>query len=259
MRRVVETRVRGGYLLLTALLVALGLILVAIILLWWTPLYRILPDRMGRGERLASQQSIMRIDSLNQVVAHNQVWIDNFSRVTDMQRTTGDSAAYAHVAGEYNPDSLPDASPLEARFVSSMEERERFNISVLAPLDADGMVFSPAAAQSVITSDTRKEREARLVMLADSPVMSIADGTVLAVYGSGAPDGYTVVVQHGRGFVSFYSHLGAPMVSGGDAVNGGQPIAFAPKPDARAARWINLKIWHNGTSLIPADILKPEF
>ena len=93
-----------------------------------------------------------------------------------------------------------------------------------------------------------------VLLLSESPVQAIADGTVLAIY-SVPGHGNTLLVQHGRGFVSSISHAGQPLVNVGDAVNVGQPLAFAPAPDARNARWVTLRIWHNGTSLIPYDII----
>lgn len=87
----------------------------------------------------------------------------------------------------------------------------------------------------------------------DTPVQAIADGTVLAVFYNAS--GHNVMVQHARGFVSGYSHLGTPMVVAGDDVSAGQPLASAPAPDRHAARWIQLRIWHNGSSLIPYNVI----
>lgn len=209
---------------------------------------------MSEANRIASERTAMRIDSINRVLSTNQAWINNFLNVTDISRTPADSVRHTAIAGAYNPDSLPDASEVEKRFVSDAAERERFNISVLAPLDADGMTFSPVAAQQVISTETRRENQAVVLLLSESPVQAIADGTVLAIY-SVPGHGNTLLVQHGRGFVSSISHAGQPLVNVGDAVNVGQPLAFAPAPDARNARWVTLRIWHNGTSLIPYDII----
>lgn len=253
--KIAETRVGVLSILLYTVLGILLALVVSLVVLIFTPLNRLLPGSLDENQRLLTRQSIMRIDSLSEVVNANQAWLDNFSRVTDRSREAGDSVAYAVEQGDFEPDSIMGASPLEQRFVSEMEERKRFNISVLAPLDADGMAFVPVSPQAVVTQDSRQSKDAVIMVADDTPVQAIADGTVLAVYPNATLRGFTVLVQHARGFVSAYSHLGNPLVSAGDAVNGGQAIAFAPAPDARKLHWIQLRIWHNGSQVVPADLI----
>lgn len=246
-------RFRPLYLYLAVALAVLALLLLAALLLVVSPLNRILPDYLTDSQRLASQQAIMRVDSLNQVLAQNQAWLQNFQKLTDIGRQAADSAMYARDPDEYNPDSIPDASPLERRFVTALEERERFNISVLAPLDADGMIFVPVASRAYFDAAARLSQNPTVLLPMDGPVQAIADGTVLAVFHNAS--GHNVMVQHARGFVSGYSHLGVPMVVAGDAVSAGQPLASAPPPDRHAARWIMIRIWHNGSALTPYNVI----
>lgn len=231
------------------------MIITGIIIIMITPLHRLLPGYLKESLRVESQQSAIRIDSLSQILDKNQLWIDNLLTVTNTQRQSKDSINYAGSLGTYNPDSLLDAGIRESKFVSSMEERERFNISVLAPLDADGMMFSPVAPNALIASQTRNSTTPQIILPSDSPIQSIADGSVLATYISPALGGNCILVQHARGFVSAYYHTGNPLVTSGDAVNAGQAIALAPKPDSKNSRWINLKIWYNGTPTPPADFI----
>lgn len=251
-------RLRPLYIyLFLALLLVLTLTAGALLMLF-TPLNRLMPDYLTDSQRLASQQAIMRVDSLTGILARNHAWLTNFQRLTDTDRQPVDSALYARDPGEYNPDSIPDASPQERRFVNALEERERFNISVLAPLDADGMMFVPVATRAYFDADARKASDPTVLLTFDSPVQAIADGTVLAVFFNSRALGQSVLVQHARGFVSGYYHLGTPMVVPGDAVNAGQPLASAPAPDRRGRRWIQLRIWHNGTALTPYKVIDSE-
>ncbi len=256
--KLAETRVGYAEVIVWASAVIALMLVAALSLVIFTPLNRLVPGSLNEHQRILTQQAIMRVDSLSETVAHTREWIDNYTRVTDTRRTAGDSVAYSVQQVVYNADSIPGASSLERSFVSSMEERERFNISVLAPLDADGMAFVAVAPQAVMTRDSRQSKEAMFLLPDAGPVQTIADGTVLAVYPNATLKGFTVLVQHGRGFVSSYSHLGNPLVSAGDAVNGGQSIAFPPNPDSRNSRWIMVRIWHNGSQIMPADIIPEE-
>ena len=205
-------------------LIIILLLLITALLLAYTPLRHLLPSYVPEAQRIEAQQALIRIDSLSRQVALTNAWIENYRRISNPGRSVTDTEPADSISGDYDPDMLPDALPAEKRFVSAMDERERFNISVLAPLDA--------------------------------PIQAVADGTVLAVYYHASMHGYTILIQHARGFVSSYSHVGTPLVVNGDAVNGGQPIAYPANPDSRATRWMQLRLWHNATPLVPYSFLQ---
>lgn len=255
---VAQRRIPVVILWLSLALVAVLVLFALMFLVLWSPLGNDLPISIAESRRVEMQQTAIRIDSLSQILEHNRAWFDNFAKVTNLNREPSDSAAYARIVGEYNPDQLADASLSERNFVSSMEERERFNISVLAPLDADGMAFAPVNPHVLFESSSRNSSAPRLIIPDNSPIQTIADGTVLAAFRSPGMQGFTILVQHGRGFVSGYFHTGTPLVTAGDVVNAGQPLSFSPDPDKSATRWIDLRIWHNGTTLIPAQLISPE-
>lgn len=236
-------------------LLVLLLILVTALLLVYTPMHRLLPSYVPEARRIEAQQALMRIDSLSRQVQMTNAWIENYRRASEPERPAMDTASTPTPAGDYDPDMLPDASPAEKRFVSAMDERERFNISVLAPLDADGMLFVPVSPHAYFPENARKAVDPTILLTSDAPVQAVADGTVLAVYYHASVHGYTILIQHARGFVSSYSHLGTPLVVNGDAVNGGQPIAYPANPDSRTSRWMQLRLWHNATPLVPYSFL----
>lgn len=235
--------------------IILLLIFITAMLLAYTPMRHLLPSYVPEARRIEARQALMRIDSLSRQVQMTNAWIENYRRASNPERARTDTASNRTPAGEYDPNMLPDASPAEKRFVSAMDERERFNISVLAPLDADGMLFVPVSPHAYFPESARKVTDPTILLTSDSPIQAVADGSVLAVYYHASMHGYTILIQHARGFVSSYSHVGTPLVVNGDAVNGGQPIAYPPGPDSRATRWIQLRLWHNATPLVPYSFL----
>lgn len=232
------------------LLLAAGLALAGS-LIAFTPLRTLLPGYLKDSQRSATEEGLLRLDSLTAVYGVNQAYIDNCLRVLDTDRVPGDSAAVVPVSRELTSDSLMAATPREARFVSQMEERERFNVSVLAPLAADGVIFSPVAADAIFTSESKDNEEGVVVLPRDESVLCAADGAVIAVYYSGADRGYVALVQHARGFVTCYTHVGTPLVGVGDLVNAGQVLALGPQPDAGGKRFLTVRMWHNGLPVIP--------
>lgn len=230
-------------------------ILVAGALIAFTPIRTLLPGYLKESQRSATEEGLLRLDSLMNVYDTNQAYIDNYLRVTDTDRVPGDSAAVTPSERELTSDSLMTATNAEQRFVSQMEEREKFNISVLAPLAAEGIVFSPVTSDGIFTSDSRASDTGVVVMPRDSNVLCAADGSVIAMYYSPSEQGYVVVVQHARGFITTYTGTGTPLVGVGDSVNAGQAIALSPQPDSKGVSEIRVRMWHNGLAIIPYEYL----
>lgn len=245
----------------TAVVVALiVLIMISGAIVMVTPLRTLLPGYMKQSERSATEDNILRLDSIFGAYAQNQDYLDNILKAFDTDRTpTADSLVMTANLREMSPDSLLPPSPLERKFVNAMEERERFNISVLAPLAADGMMFSPLSDSGIFSASSRTEEKGNVILPPDESVKSVADGSILASYYSAAEGGYVVIIQHAKGFVTRIARLGSPMVSAGDAVLAGQMLALGPNPDGKGRRYIEVMIWHNGLPLIPYDYIgNPE-
>lgn len=252
---VVSLRVSAPKAALAAITLLILAIVIAGLLIAYTPLRTLLPGYLKESQRAATEEGLLRLDSVMNVYERNQAYIDNILRVTDETRESSDSAALQPVSRELTADSLMQATPAEQRFVSQMEERERFNISVLAPLAADGLLFSPVSSDGVFTEESQKSTEGEVILARDSRVQSAADGTVVALYYSAPLRGYVIVVQHGRGFLTSYTHTGTPLVGIGDMVNSGQAIALAPGSDNKGVRRVSVRVWHNGSALVPYEYL----
>lgn len=243
-----------------AIVALVVLIMISGAIVMVTPIRTLLPGYMKQSERSATEDNILRLDSIFGAYAQNQDYLDNILKAFDTDRTpTADSLVMTANLREMSPDSLLPPSPLERKFVNAMEERERFNISVLAPLAADGMMFSPLSDSSIFSASSRAEEKGNVIMPPDESVKSVADGSILASYYSAAEGGYVVIIQHAKGFVTRIARLGSPMVSVGDAVLAGQMLALGPKPDGKGRRYIEVMMWHNGLPLIPYDYIgNPE-
>lgn len=234
----------------TICLVALAGAIVA-----FTPLRTLLPGYMKESQRSATEEGLLRLDSLMQAFEENEQYLRNYLTVTDTERVPADSAKVIPVSREFTSDSLRNASELERNFVEGMEERERFNISVLAPLAADEVSFSPVTTEGVFTTASRTSTSGKVILTSDESVQCPADGAVIAIYRSSSEGGYVTVVQHRRGFVTACSGTGTPLVGVGDQVSAGQVMALAPTPDNRGQRSFTIRMWHNSVALVPYDYL----
>ncbi len=225
------------------------------VLVMITPLRTLLPGYLKQSERSATEDNLMRLDSLLGVYERNQVFLDNAMKAFDISRHPTDSASINMNTVIMSPDSLLPASGVEKKFVSIMEEREKFNISVLAPLAADGMMFTPVSDDGIFAVNSRKDTKGTFILGSEQAIRCVADGSVLDSYFSIADNSYTILVQHGRGFVTRYSNVGKPLIDVGDPVMGGQMIALPPRPDKYGKRSVEIRMWHNSQPLIPYDYL----
>lgn len=218
-----------------------------------SPLKQMLPGYMKADERTATQESILRLDSLREAAARRDAYLSAIVRALDTSRPadTVTGAEEAEHATPFDPDSLMPATARERRFVTAMHEREKYNLSVLAPLAADRMEFMPPVPGGVFPGENRDALRAEIAAPADAPALSVADGTVVAAYMARDERSGVVVVQHDNGFVTRYSGLERPAVSEGDRIEIGRAVAYRGARRTDGSRRIYLEMWHDSDPVIP--------
>ena len=88
-----------------------------------------------------------------------------------------------------------------------------------------------------------------------SVIHPIAPGKVKQVY-SDPKGGNAVVVEHDRGYSSYYAHCGTILVHPGQIVDFGTTLAtIGTSGNAKDFPHLHLQIWHNGSLIDPGSIL----
>ena len=229
------------------LVVAAIAALITVIILF-TPVRRLLPGQLAGDLRSGYIDVTMRLDSLSETARVNDAYIRNIATVLAGEPTANpDTVTTGENTGPY-PDSILRASEAEKEFARRYEQTERYNLSVLAPLAADGMVFGAPTGGGVSYSDLIPGG-VRLHGPGAFPLCAIYRGTVIACI-SDAQGRYTLVIQHPNDFVTVYSGLGQVYVQRGSKVVAGQRIAAAI-----AGQSVDFEFCHNGTMLDPAEYL----
>lgn len=226
-----------------AALIALIFVIVA-----YTPVRQLLPGALSGDLRSRYQTSAVRADSLAEQARINQQYLSNIERIlrgedADTLPDISIPSATPNVG-----DTLPLAGEAERAFVRAFDEENRFNLSVLAPLAAEGMVFNPPVAVSAQTTPAQgggvSINPRRAV-----PVSAVYRGTVTGVYFS--PEGTsTIAIQHPNDFVSVYSGVGDVFVERGQRVEPGQRIAHTSTRNPMV-----FELWHRGTGLDPREYM----
>lgn len=235
------TRVRVVIVSVAALLALVALVWAVIV---FTPLRHFVPGTLRGDLRAQYLETALRLDSLEQAARANEAYL---SSVLAIMKGEADTIAAPTVpAGVVSADSLVRASDAERRFVSRYEEEERFNLSVLAPIAAEGMIFA-SPVPSTATVEPLPSGGVSAVQPAVLPVSAVYRGSVTGLYYDN--DGRVVVtVQHPNDFVSVYSGLTDVFVNKGAKVSASQRIGHTA-----AGRPLVFELWHNGALLAPGD------
>ncbi len=198
-----------------------------------------------------------RLDSLQTKADINDRYFNNIREVLDTERAPGDSAQAGVLLKSLPVDSLMSGSPAERRFVASMGEREKYNLQVLSPVAADGMIFCNPVEGGIVAEESAGSFLLRMIVPLGTGVCSVADGIVVDSYNAGSSDRYTIIIQHPNGFVSRYTDVATPLVDNGATVFAGQAIS-APTNSRNLPKYgakIGVELWHDGTPLYPADYI----
>lgn len=245
-----------GRMLLLAIILFFIITISGAALLGMTPLRTMLPGYLKRSQRYEMTEMSARVDSLAQLAAVNNRYLDNLVAILNDEIDI-DSIRQAYTDSinrlQLPVDSLLGTSNVEREFVRRYEQRERFNVSVLSPVVAEGMVFYPAV-RSPITTASEPSGRVSYIMPPSSPVSAIYRGTVIdSHYVPG--EGYTMVIQHPHDFISRYTGIADPMVKQGAKVNTGARIGLTSnaRPDERSP--LTLEMWFNGSQLDPTEYI----
>ena len=222
LRRVWSVRLTGPRAWLAAAAVVAAVASLILVIFIFTPLGYLLPGSLRPAERWQYSDLLRRVDSLQSVTAVQEVYARNIRQI--LADSVPPARVSTAVAEALPPDSLREASEAERRFVRSFEHEERYNLSVLTPIAAEGMLFEAPE-------------------VAGAPA-AVYRGSVVAVT-DGRDELSTIVVQHPGDFLSVYGSLADVFVEPGQKVEAGQILGQA----SGAAP--SFELWHSGARLDP--------
>lgn len=252
--RVFSRRLSSRGVVLAALGLLLCAVVLAVVIIIFTPLKHLLPGYLPPQERQATMEDVLKVDSLQRLYEINESYLQNIITLLDTDRPGGDSVKWAAMSVKTSGDSLLTASRREKEFRQMIDEREKFNLSILAPLASDGMLFSEPGPGYTFARGSESERVATIILPRGENVHTLLDGVVLDTHFS-AGEGNVILIQHANGFISRWSRLGMPLVEEGRELSAGEAIARTSSGNGLNPT-VTLELWRNGTRLIPFNILR---
>lgn len=227
------------------------LFLIAAAIITFTPLRNYLPGYMNSEVRQQVVENALRVDSLQQVLARQNLYVMNIQDIFsgNIQTDTVQSMDSLTLLRE---DSLMERTQREEAFRRQYEEAEKYNLTNLAArTDADGLIFHrPAQGMVSAPFDTeRKHFGTDIAANEGESVQATLDGIVL-LSAYTAESGYVVILQHTQDFVSVYKHCSSLLRQEGETVRGGEAIALVGHAENTGPH-LHFELWHRGKAVNP--------
>ncbi|MDE6310577.1 MAG: M23 family metallopeptidase [Muribaculaceae bacterium] len=215
----------------------------------FTPVRRLLPMKIEKDIRAGYIETSLRLDSLENIIDKRSVYN---AKVADILagRPVSDSVPPMPAAPTGQDSAAIAAREAEKQFIKSYESTSRYNVSVLAPIAAEGMDFSsPVGGMASLTRETPGPAVELLTGRA-TPATAVYKGNVISIINS--TDGLsTIIIQHPNDFISVYGGLKEVFVEKGEAVSRGARIGHAAAPEGV----LSFELWHKGAALRPDDYI----
>ena len=212
--------------------VAATISLVAVVFTF-TPIGNFLPGQLKGNLREQYLETALRIDSLERITREQNAYTRNIVNILSDNIDSTNISTSESLLTDLSIDSLITSSEDERRFVRQFEEAERFNLSVLSPIAAEGMIFeAPTDSDEGI-----------------GEISSVYRGTVIGI-STDFNGTLSITIQHPNDFISVYNNLEQTYVEKGSKVTIGQRIGRTKK-----SKPLSFELWHSGSLLNPSHYI----
>lgn len=239
-------------------LFAFFLIAVTSLIIIKTPIRNYLPGYLDVEIRKEIVQNALRADSLERMLTVQALYLDNVAGILsgtlpiDSIKTI-DSLAQADANFE-----IP-RSAAEQKFLRTLEEEEKYNLTVLNPTAflSEGVFFYKPVSGIISSSYDANIRHYGIDIAAEpkESVIATLDGTV--VYTGFDPNyGNVIQVQHKNGFLSIYKHNELILRQLGDQVVAGEAIALVGNTGKLSTgSHLHFELWYKGVPMNPEEYI----
>lgn len=225
-----------------------------------TPMKNYLPGYLKESERTATEEQHIRLDSLAKVYEINEAYITSILNALNPSEKENLRTRMDRKPVPLSLDSLISASEEEKKFMETIRERDKYNITYTSPAAAQTMMFGNVNKSAIISENSKNKYQAEMILPMGASVSTIAEGKVISIASSPkASGGYEVIIQHPKGFLSKTSRLSNLMVQPGDRVAAGQIIAGGTTLSGQKNNHVIFELWHDGDPLIPSRYINSGY
>ena len=231
---------------------------ITVLLLFFTPLKRLMPGYVSSDVRRQIVESSLRIDSLNDAVKRHRLYVTNIQDILRGEVKI-DTVSSIDSLTILRSEDLMERSEREKEFARKYEEMEKYNLTsqTLPKSEMENLHFYPPMRGLLATPFNPEESHFGIDIAAtnDKNVCAVLDGTIL-MSGYTANNGYVVVVQHVGNLVTVYKHLSSIFKRESVKVKAGEVLGVAgAQGDKMDNPYLHFELWHKGTALAPAQYI----
>lgn len=256
----VEHRISTSRFIISLYVLAMTLVIAAItvLLLFYSPLKRLMPGYVSPDVRRQIVESSLRIDSLSDAVLRHQLYVMNIQDILRGE-VKMDSVSTIDSLTILRSEDLMERTERENEFIRKYEETEKYNLTsqTFPKREMENLHFYPPMRGMLTDHFNTEELHFGIDIAAtnDKNVCSALDGTIL-MSGYTANNGYVVVVQHVDNLVTVYKHLSRIFKQEGVKVKAGEVLGVAGTQGEKSKEpYLHFELWHKGTALDPTQYI----
>ena len=239
-------------------LAVIGLIALTTLLIAFTPLREYIPGYSSTKLKRQATDLTYQTDSLVTVLNYTNRYLDNVRKVLrgdiENNQTNRDSLFEQYKLDPASVDLSPIREDLLLR--EEVELEDKYNLFERDVENLGTLFFSPANGTLSQGFDQKTKHYAvDIVAPRDTPVKSIADGTVLFAEWT-TETGYVIIVEHQEGITSVYKHNGSLSKTQGDMVKAGEVIAsIGNTGELTTGPHLHFELWRKGKPVDPQNYI----
>jgi len=242
----------------TGTLFIIVLIGLTTLIIAFTPLREYIPGYSSTKLKRQATELTYKTDSLVTVLNYTNRYLDNVRKVlrgdVENNQVNRDSLFEKYKLDPSTVDLTPIREDLLLR--EEVELEDKYNLFERNIENLGTLMFSPITGTLSQGFDAKSKHFAvDLVAPKDTPVKSIADGTVLFAEWT-SDTGYVIIIEHQDGFTSVYKHNGSLSKSQGDLVKAGEVIAtIGNTGELTTGPHLHFELWRKGKPVDPQNYI----
>lgn len=240
---------------------AIFLIIATTLLIAFTPLREYIPGYSSTALKRKATELNHKTDSLERVIVMNEQYFESIKRVLkgDVSKVEFNKDSIIKAAeqdiGEINLNPSREDSLLREK----VDKEDKYSIFESATSKVSFVLFPPVTGTiSEGYNAEEKHYAVDIVVAKDTPVKSVADGTVILSEWT-TETGYVIMVDHGNGLISIYKHNASLTKSQGDLVKSGEVIAISGNSgELTTGPHLHFELWSDGYPINPTNFIDFE-
>lgn len=242
----------------TGTLFIIVLIGLTTLIIAFTPLREYIPGYSSTKLKRQATELTYKTDSLVTVLNYTNRYLDNVRKVLrgdiENNQENRDSLFEKYKLDPASVDLSPIREDLLLR--EEVELEDKYNLFERNIENLGTLMFSPISGTMSQGFDAKSKHFAvDLVAPKDTPVKSVADGTVLFAEWT-SDTGYVIIIEHQDGFTSVYKHNGSLSKSQGDLVKAGEVIAsIGNTGELTTGPHLHFELWRKGKPVDPQNYI----